>query len=216
MKPPNGSYTSNDSEIRGIVSYYYQQLLPVTSFTIDSLYKKQVILATVQQKVTDVMTSNLLQPFIFQEVLPTTKSLGKDVCPGKDGIGVSFYLHYCDFLGPILTRGTNLIFSTGTMPTEWTKGIIYMIPESDAQCDEVSKWRPITLLNDVYKIMEKTIAIRLRSLLPSIIHDMQSGFIQDRSIFVISFCSGKWLHYLNKIKNSWQYCNWTLKKPITK
>ena len=58
-----------------------------------------------------------------------------------------------------------------------------MIPKSDAQCDEVSKRRPITLLNVVYKIMAKTIAVRLRPVLPSIIHDTQCGFLQDRSIF---------------------------------
>ena len=46
-----------------------------------------------------------------------------------------------------------------------------MIPKSDAQCDEVSKWWPITVLNDVYKIVERTIAIRLQSVLPSIIHE---------------------------------------------
>ena len=92
-------------------------------------------------------------------------------------------MHYWDFLGPLLTRAVNLIFSSGHMPAEWTEGIIYMIPKSDAQCDEVAKWRPITLLNDVYKIVAKTIALRLRSVLPSIIHDTQSGFLQDRSIF---------------------------------
>ena len=80
------------------------------------------------------------------------------------------------------------------MPMEWTKGRIYMIPKSDAQCNEVSKWQPTTLLNDVYEIVAKTIAIRLRSLLPSIIHDIQSGFIQHRRIFIVSFCSRKWLH----------------------
>ena len=69
------------------------------------------------------------------------------------------------------------------MPDEWTEGIIYMIPKTDARCDEISKWRPITLLNDIYKIVAKTIANRMRPLLPSIIHDTQSGFLQDRSIF---------------------------------
>ena len=183
LKRPDGSYTSDESEMRGIVSDYYHQLLSTTTFTTDSLYKKQDILATIQQKITNEMASHLIQPFTSQEVLFATKSLGKDVCPGKDGIGVVFYLHYWDFLGPILTRATNLIFSTGTMPTEWKEGIIYMIPKANMQYDEVSKWRPITLLNDIYKIVAKTIAIRLRSMLPSIIHDTQSGFVQDRSIF---------------------------------
>ena len=48
---------------------------------------------------------------------------------------------------------------------------------------EISKWQPIALLNDVYKIVAKTISIRLRSVLSSIIHDTQSGFLQDRKTF---------------------------------
>mgnify|MGYP002775251677 CR=1 FL=1 len=80
-------------------------------------------------------------------------------------------MHYWDFLGPLLTRAVNLIFPSGIMPADWTEGIIYMIPKSDAQCDGVSKWRPITLLNVVCKIVEKIIAIRLRHVLSSIIHD---------------------------------------------
>ena len=129
------------------------------------------------------MASHLLQPFTFHEVLSATKFLGKGVCPRKDRIRVGFYLHYWDFLGPILTKETNLIFSMGTMPAEWTEGIIYMIPKLDAWCDEVSKWRSITLLNDVYKIVAKIVTIRLRSLFPFIIHDRESSFSQDRSIF---------------------------------
>ena len=92
-------------------------------FTTDSLYKKQVILPTVQYKVTYVMAFHLLQPFTFQDVFSATKSLiGKDVFPGKDGIKLYFYLNYWDFLGPLLTRAVNLIFLTSNMRTEWTKG----------------------------------------------------------------------------------------------
>ena len=57
-----------------------------------------------------------------------------------------------------------------------------MIRKLDAQRDEVSEWHPITLLNDVSKVVAKTIAIRLRSMLPSI-HGTHFGFIQDKSIF---------------------------------
>ena len=121
--------------MRFIVSDYYHRLLSAKPFTIDSLHKKQVFLTTVQQKVTNVMTSHLLQPFTSQEVFSATKSLDKDVCAGKDGIGVGFYLYYWDFIGPLLTKAVILIFSRGNMPTEWTAGIIYMIPKSDAQCD---------------------------------------------------------------------------------
>ena len=96
------------------------------------------------------MASQLLQPFTSQEVFAAAKSLSKVLCLGKDGIEIGFYLHYWDFLGQtLLTRVVNLIFSMGNMLAEWTDGIIYMTPKSDAQCDEVSKLRPITFLNVV-------------------------------------------------------------------
>ena len=105
--------------MRSIVSDYYQNLLSVESFTTDNFYKQQVVLATIEQKVIiDVMASHLLQPFTPQEVFVAAKSLGKDVCPGKDGIGIGFYLHYWDFIGSLITRAVNLIFSTGNMPKE--------------------------------------------------------------------------------------------------
>ena len=104
--------------MRSIASDYYQNLLSAESFMTDNLYKQQVVLATIEQRVTDVMASHLLQPFTPQEVFVAAKSLGKDVCPGKDGIGIGFYLHYWDFIGSLITRAVNLIFSTGNMPKE--------------------------------------------------------------------------------------------------
>ena len=95
------------------------QLLSAKSFSEEDLKKRQLVLETVQQKVTHVMASPLLQPFIDTEVWTAAKSLGKYVCLGKDAIGVVFYLHYWDLLGPILTRPVNLIFSTGKESYTW-------------------------------------------------------------------------------------------------
>ena len=161
LKRLDGSYTTDDSEMRDIATTYYHQLLSAKSFLEEDINKRQLVLETIQQKVTHVMASQLLQPFTDTEVWTTAKSLGKYVCPRKDAIGMVFYLHYWDLLGLTLTRAINLIFSTGNMHDEWTEGIIYMIPKSDSQRDEISKWCPITLLNDIYKIVAKTIANRM-------------------------------------------------------
>ena len=58
-----------------------------------------------------------------------------------------------------------------------------MIPKSSGQLEELQHWRPITLLNVIYKILAKTLARRLQPYLPKLIHDSQTGFIQERSIF---------------------------------
>ena len=44
------------------------------------------------------------------------------------------------------------------MPQEWNEGLIYMIPKPNGQLEELCNWRPITLLNVIYKLLAKTIA----------------------------------------------------------
>ena len=46
----------------------------------------------------------------------------------------------------------------------------------------LENWRPISLLNVDYKIATKTVANRIKLVLPSIISHQQTGFIKDRYI----------------------------------
>ena len=68
------------------------------------------------------------------------------------------------------------------MPSHFTEGIIYLIPKSEGPSLDIKKWRPITLLNTVYKILAKALSIRLGTIMPIVIHPSQTGFIQERSI----------------------------------
>ena len=52
-------------------------------------------------------------------------------------------------------------------------------------------WRPITLLNTIYKIYAKLLALRLQPFLPEIVHDSQTRFMQERSIFDNVFVFGE-------------------------
>ena len=127
------------------------------------------------------MQTILLAPLQPSEVLRAAKALGKDVCPGSDGMGVSWYIEYWDMIGNALTSAYQQILDQGFMPQEWPKGLIYLIPKGDGPLHDIRKWR--TLLNVVYKILAKTIARRLQLFLPQLIHDSQTGFVQERSIF---------------------------------
>ena len=63
----------------------------------------------------------------------------------------------------------------------------------------MKNWRPLTLLNCDYKIASKAIASRIKTFLPKLISDDQTGFIKGRCISenkrlldsVIKFTEGK-------------------------
>ena len=65
--------------MRDIATTYYHQLLSTKSFSYEDINKKQLVLETLQQKITHEMASQLLQPFTDTEVWLTAKSLGKYV-----------------------------------------------------------------------------------------------------------------------------------------
>ena len=80
----------------------------------------------------------------------------------------------------------------GRMPIEWNEGMIYLIPKVEGVVDDFKKWRPITILNTIYKVYAKLLAIRLQPFLPHIVYKNQTCFIQARSRYLIIFsCFGR-------------------------
>jgi hypothetical protein len=62
------------------------------------------------------------------------------------------------------------------LPPGMTSGLVALISK-DGDCEYLSNWRPITLLNSSYKILAKTLQIRLEVLFPDIIYKDQSAYL---------------------------------------
>ena len=61
-------------------------------------------------------------------------------------------------------------------------GIITLIPKGDKDKTFLKNWRPLTLLNSIYKMVSGVIAERIRPTLDTIIHGDQKGFVAGRYI----------------------------------
>lgn len=88
LKCPNGSYTTDLSQMRQVAFDYYDNFfLKSRSFSKDDLFKRNIIWSRIQNRVFVQLSERLLQPLSPQEVLKAAKAIPTDVCPGLDGLG---------------------------------------------------------------------------------------------------------------------------------
>ena len=62
----------------------------------------------------------------------------------------------------------NYAIENGDMSISQKRGIISLIPKKDKDKKYLKNWRPISLLNNDYKIVTKALALRLEKVLPAI------------------------------------------------
>ena len=118
----------------------------------------------------------------LEEATDVLKNMKNNKSPGSDGFTVEFFKVFWKKLGVFVIRAINESFRKGEMSTVQREGIITCIPKGDKPREYVKNWRPISLLNVIYKIGSSCIANRIKCILPKIINEDQSGFIRNRYI----------------------------------
>ena len=116
------------------------------------------------------------------EINNALESFQNNKSPGEDGFSKEFYETFFDLIGLHLLNSYNEAFSKGQLSISQRRGVICLIPKDDSCLIELSNWRPLTLLNVDYKILAKVIGKRIESILSSLIHSDQTGFIKGRFI----------------------------------
>ena len=93
-----------------------------------------------------------------------------------------FYNAFGGKLEVFVVRALNESFRDGELSATQKQGIITCIPKGDKNKDFIKNWRPISLLNVIYKIGSSCIADGIKTVLPLLINEDQSGFILNRYI----------------------------------
>lgn len=132
-------------------------------------------------KVSPEMNAYMSQPYTEEEITEALAQMCPTKAPGPDGLPAAFYQkHWKSVKEGVISTCLHILNNSGTIaPLNHT--YIALIPKC-AKPRKVTEFRPISLYNVIYRIIAKTVAKRLKTILHNVIDASQSAFIPNRLI----------------------------------
>ena len=157
---------------------FYEKL-----YTRESLHlqiQKEILNETKNPKLTQTQQEQCDEEYteIITEAL---KYMENDKSPDTDGLTAEFYKKFWPLLTKEFTKMTNAVLNRKCLTDTQREPLICCIYIKGDRAD-ITKWRPISLLNINFKIITKTITNRIKAILPHLISRYQTACIPQRQI----------------------------------
>jgi len=117
-----------------------------------------------------------------EECLISINKMENGKSPGMDGLPKEFYSKVFHIIGKDFVKVMNNIYIEGNMAPSQKKGLITLICKDKNKSEQLTNWRPISLLNVDYKIVSKAMTNRLSGVIDKLIHIDQTCAVPGRSI----------------------------------
>lgn len=114
------------------------------------------------------------------EIKKAISKLKPNKSPGPDGFPSDWYKEMKELLIPLMRTSFNYILKTGVIPPSWNEASISLIAKEGKDRLDCGNYRPISVLNQDYKIFTYILAKRIENILAQIISLDQTGFIKQR------------------------------------
>jgi len=180
LKREDDTVTTDPNEILNMQANFYENLYRARSEKNigeinDYLNGIQTLTLTEEEK------TQCEGPISVEECRKTIKLFRKNKSPGNDGLPIEFYQKFWPIFGQLVVDSFNTGYMTGQMSVSQRQAVVTLLDKGKDR-SLLKNWRPISLLNVDYKIASKTIANRIITHLPKIIHQNQVGYVQGRNI----------------------------------
>ncbi|PNX98065.1 ribonuclease H [Trifolium pratense] len=194
-----GQKLYKDTEIENVLVDHFKNL-----FTKQDTHNIKETVQIVEGRISQDMHQELSKIFTKEEVFQAIKDMKSLAAPGPDGLPALFYHNYWEIIGEDVTNMALDILNNNSDPSHLNSTYICLIPKTNNPSTP-SDFRPISLCNVSLKIVTKTLANRIKDMLPEVISPNQSAFIKGRLITDNTIIASEIFHYLahSKRKNGY-------------
>jgi hypothetical protein len=158
----------------------------------------------VRNTITPDLFNHLEADFTGEEVTEAINSMKGLAAPGPDGLPAIFYHTYWDIIRHDVIKAALQVLNEKGDPTLFNQTHICLIPKKNNP-NHPSDFRPISLCNVIQKIITKTIANRIKHILPEVISQNQSAFVPGRLITDNTLVAFEIFHFFKQSKNKQGY-----------
>ena len=161
------------------VTTHYSGLLSNSYSLPDQPALAEFVLEGMQPRISEVAQVNLSRPLLEEEVSDALMGICRTSCPGIDGLSRDFFEIFWEVIKVDLVDGLNEAWDVGCLPEQFKEGLIFLIPKVQGLIADARHWRPIMLLNTIYKIFANIVAKRVKPHLNALINVGQTRFMAN-------------------------------------
>lgn len=171
LKNNVGETKQTTEDMKEIAVDFYTDLFSRKKIN-DKMTKK--LLNNVTKKLTPGEKNSMDREITLEELEKAVMKLQRGKSPGPDGIPVDFYQRFWSHIHPLYKDYINAIKTT-TFPAQKNISITTLIYKDKGEKVLLKNYRPIALMNVDVKILTKLLSMRLKLVLPAIIHESQTA-----------------------------------------
>ena len=182
LEKNDGSIIMDQKGILEETEHFYKSLYENKDDQLQNIELGEYIKDAKLTKLNNIEAAKLEGVLTLKEISEVLYNMKHDKSPGITGFTAEFFKTFWRQLGHFVLRSLNHGYKTGELAITQRQGIITCIPKENKPKQYLKNWRPLTLLDIVYKLASGSIANRIKLILDKIIGKEQTGFIKGRYI----------------------------------